>query len=163
MAKDQKETKAPRELSVKEHIYTRIAEYVKEKTGKRIGRTGGREIFDMAVQDIFASAVREGTLRFNGGFGSLHLRTYGSGKRRLPSGIVTTFGERKKMRYEEGVVGKSLIESGGDLEKAKAARAEDKGSEPDADGKSESKPVAEASASKDAAPASDEAEAVDLD
>lgn len=115
--------KAPRELSVKEHIYTKIAEFVKEKTGKRIGRTGGREIFDLTVNGVFESAVQEGTLRFNGGFGSLHLRTYQAGTRRLPSGNETTFGERQKLRYEEGVMVKALIGAGGDVKKAASARA----------------------------------------
>jgi len=110
---DEKVAKTPRELSVKEAIYAKIGDVVKDKTGKRIGRTGGREIFDLVVTEVFTAAVREGTLRFNGGFGSLHKRTYKAGKRRLPSGAETVFGERQKMRYEEGVSVKALVASGG--------------------------------------------------
>lgn len=106
----------------KEAIYVKIGDFVKAKTGKRIGKTGGREIFDLAVDEIFASAVQAGSFRFNGGFGSLHVRTFGSGSRRLPSGVVTTFGERKKLRYEEGVVVEALVANGGDLVQALAAR-----------------------------------------
>lgn len=111
-----------KELSVKEAIYTKVGEFVKEKTGKRIGKTGGREVFDLIVDEIFAAAVKEGTFRFNGGFGSMHLRTYQAGSRRLPSGTNTTFGERKKLRYEEGVVVKALIGNGGNLIEALKAR-----------------------------------------
>lgn len=101
--------------SAKETIYTKIGDAVKERTGKRIGKTGGREIFDMAVGEIFAAAARDGSFRFNGGFGSLHMKKYQSGTRRLPSGQTTTFGERQKIRYEEGVVVKALVGNGGDL------------------------------------------------
>jgi hypothetical protein len=60
--------------------------------------------------------------RFNGGYGSLHVKTYQAGTRRLPSGQETTFGERSKLRYEEGVVVAGLVASKGDLAKAKADR-----------------------------------------
>lgn len=104
-----------RELSTKESIYTQIADYVKERTGKRIGKAGGREIFDLVTEQMFSAATREGSFRFNGGFGSLHVRTYGAGSRRLPSGQQTQFGERRKLRYEEGVSVQTLVKSGGDL------------------------------------------------
>lgn len=107
----------------KEAIYIKVGDYVKARTGKRIGKTGGREIFDLVVNEIFAAAVVAGSFRFNGGFGSLHVRTFGEGSRRLPSGVVTTFGERKKLRYEEGVVVEALVANGGNLVEALAARA----------------------------------------
>jgi len=109
-------------VSAKDAIYTKIGDFVKEKTGKRIGKTGGREIFDTVVEEIFAAGVRDGSFRFNGGFGSFHVKTYQAGSRRLPSGQETTFGERKKLRYEEGVVVKALIVAGGDLKVALKAR-----------------------------------------
>jgi nucleoid DNA-binding protein len=112
--------------SGKEAIYIQIGEYVKDKTGKRIGKTGGREIFDMVVGEVFALATKDGTVRLNGGFGSFHVRNYSAGTRRLPSGQETTFGERKKLRYEEGVVVKALVENGGDLAKAAAAATKGK-------------------------------------
>jgi len=111
------------ESSGKVAIYEKIAEYVKTKVGKRIGKTGGREIFDIVFSEFFALAAKEGTARFNGGFGSLHVRDYQAGSRRLPSGAQTTFGERRKMRYEEGVVVKTLVANGGNLEEATKARA----------------------------------------
>lgn len=117
-------------LSSKEQIYVDIGTFVKEKTGKRIGKTGGREIFDLVVASIFAGAAKDGSFRFNAGFGSLHVKNYQAGSRRLPSGDVTTFSERSKVRYEEGVVTKALVQNGGNLEEAlkergKGAEAEE--------------------------------------
>lgn len=111
------------ETSAKVGIYTTIGDHVKSVTDKRIGKTGGRVIFDLVVGEIFAACAKDKSFRFNGGFGSMHLRTYTAGSRRLPSGQETTFGERNKIRYEEGVVVKTLIGNGGDLKAALAARA----------------------------------------
>jgi hypothetical protein len=108
--------------SDKEAIYEKIAAWVKEKTSQRIGKSGGRVIFDMVVDNVFAAAAKSGTFRFNGGFGSLHVRTYSAGSRRLPSGQETTFGEREKLRYEQGVVVTALVENKGNLEEAYKAR-----------------------------------------
>jgi hypothetical protein len=110
------------ETSAKEAIYELIAEFVKSKTDKRIGKSGGRIIFDLVVDNVFAAAAKDGTFRFNGGFGSLHVRQYGAGSRRLPSGQQTTFGEREKLRYEQGVVVTALIENEGNLEEAYKVR-----------------------------------------
>lgn len=101
--------KGKKELTSKESIYQQIGDMVKEKTGKRIGRTGGRAIFDFVVKRVFQTATEEGSFRFNGGFGSLHVREYQPGSRRLPSGQEVEFGERKKLRYEEGVVVKAMV------------------------------------------------------
>jgi len=136
-------------VSAKDLIYIQIGDLVKEKTGKRVGKTGGRDIFDRVVEAIFAAAVREGSFRFNGGFGSLHVKTYQAGSRRLPSGQETTFGVRQKVRYEEGVVVKALITEGGDLVKALKARG------------SRAKPKPKPAAKPDAKAA--EQEEVDLD
>ena len=121
---DKKEATAEKAapVSAKDAIYIQIGDFVKEKTGKRIGKTGGREIFDKIVEGIFSAATRDGSFRFNGGFGSLHVKTYQAGTRRLPSGQITTFGERQKVRYEEGVVVKALVVEKGDLPKALKAR-----------------------------------------
>lgn len=113
----------------KENIYTKVGELVKDKTGKRIGKTGGREIFDLIVGEIFALATKEGTVRLNGGFGSFHVRGYQAGSRRLPSGQNVKFGERQKLRYEEGVVVKALVANGGDLTEAVKARGSRKPAE----------------------------------
>jgi len=108
----------------KEAIYVKISNHVKEKTGKRIGKTGGRVLFDIVIEEVFAAAAADPAgFRFNGGMGSLHVKTYQAGTRRLPNGTETTFGERQKMRYEEGVVVNELVQAGGDLAKVKAARA----------------------------------------
>ena len=106
----------------KDAIYEAIAEHVKDKTGKRVGKTGGHEIFDLVVAQIMATAAKDGALRFNLGFGSLRVKTYGKGSRQLPSGDTVEFGERQKLRYEEGVVTKELISNGGDLAKAEKVR-----------------------------------------
>lgn len=116
------ETAEAKTPTAKEAIYILIGNLVQEKTSKRIGKTGGREIFDLVIMEVFAAALREKSLRFNGGFGSLHLRTYQAGERRLPSGLTTKFGERTKLRYEEGVVVKALNKNGGDLQDALKAR-----------------------------------------
>lgn len=116
-------TEAPEtEATGKEAIYIELGDLVKTKTGKRIGKTGGREIFDIVVERIFALAVSEGTLRLNGGFGSFHVREYQPGSRRLPNGETVEFGDRKKLRYEQGVVVTALVENGGNLTEALKAR-----------------------------------------
>lgn len=109
----------------KDAIYERVGEMVKEMTGKRIGLSGGRKIFDKVVEEIFVEATKEGTFRFNAGFGSMHVKNYGPGERRLPSGQMTTFGDRQKLRYEEGVVVAGLVEHKGDLTKVQALREAD--------------------------------------
>lgn len=163
--------------SSKEAIYEQIAEHVQEKTGKRIGKTGGRAIFDMVVNGIFAAATADGSFRLNGGFGSFHVKDYQAGTRRLPSGAETTFGERQKLRYEEGVVVKELVANKGNLEEAIKVRgsrgAKDATAAPATDAKAAAKPTekpakpaAEAKAPEpataDAAPAGAEGE-VELD
>jgi len=110
------------ESAGKEAIYSKLAEFVHTKTGKRIGKAGGRALFDMAIDEIFALGARDKTVRLNGGFGSFHIREYTEGSRRLPSGQEVTFGVRHKLRYEEGVVVKALVANGGNLEEAYKVR-----------------------------------------
>jgi len=105
-------TKDAKELNGKEAIYEKIATFVQEKTEKRIGKTGGHFIFDMVVEGIFSAVAKGETFRFNGGFGSLHVKKYGAGSRNLPSGTKVNFGERTKVRYEEGVSVKDLLKPG---------------------------------------------------
>jgi len=111
----------------KDAIYERMGAMIKEMTGKRVGMAGGRKVFDKVVEEVFIEAAKEGTFRFNAGFGSLHVKNYGAGERRLPSGQITTFGERQKLRYEEGVVVAGLVEHKGDLSKVQALRAAESG------------------------------------
>lgn len=108
--------------TAKEQIYTMIADFVKDATGKNIGKTKGRELFDRIIERVFAGAAGDRAFRFNGGFGSLHVKDYQAGSRRLPNGQETTFGERSKLRYEQGVVTTALVENGGNLEEALKAR-----------------------------------------
>lgn len=120
------EAESGAEATSKEQIYTKIADFVQSKTQKRIGKTAGREIFDIVISEVFAAAARDGQFRFNGGFGSIHKKQYQAGTRRLPSGQETTFGVREKLRYEEGVVTAALVKNGGDLVegiKARGSRA----------------------------------------
>lgn len=107
----------------KDAIYERLGAMIKEMTGKRVGLAGGRKVFDEVIKEFFVEATKEGTFRFNGGFGSLHVKTYQAGERRLPSGQTTTFGERQKLRYEEGVVVAGLVAHKGDYAKVQADRA----------------------------------------
>lgn len=97
-------------MDAKQAIYQLIADSVKAKTGKNIGRSGGQELFNLVVEQIFAAAVKEQTFRFNGGYGSLRIKHYSAGSRQLPSGAKTTFGERSKLRYEQGVSTTDLVE-----------------------------------------------------
>jgi len=155
-----KEATEVREPSAKEAIYIQIGKLVQEKTGKRIGKTGGREIFDLVVNEVFAAAARNGSLRFNGGFGALHQRQYQAGERRLPSGATTKFGIRTKLRYEEGVVVKALNGNGGVLEDALKARGSRKPPETKAPAKTADKKEAAAKAEPATAEADDD---LDLD
>lgn len=149
------------ESSGKEAIYEKIRDVVKEKTGKSIGKTGGREIFDLVIEQLFAAATEAGTIRLNGGFGSFHIREYGAGKRNLPSGQEVEFGERKKLRYEEGVVTKALVANGGDLEEALKVRGSRAKPEAEGEAKAEKpkkteKPAKEPAAAKTEAGAKDD-------
>jgi len=125
----------PRVEAAKDVIYAKLDEYVQTKTGKRIGKSGGRILFDTVVEEVFSAAAMTGGFRFNGGFGSLHVKTYAGGTRRLPSGQEVSFGERQKIRYEEGVVTKALVKNGGDLDEAKKVKGtrERKGNGKDAE------------------------------
>lgn len=129
----------------KEAIYLQVAAWVENKTGKKIGKTGGRVIFDLVVSEVMAAAVRDKVFRLNGGFGSFHLKDYGAGERRLPSGATTKFGERSKLRYEQGVVTGDLIGNGGDLKAALDARATERAArnadKPAAEAKADAKPA----------------------
>jgi hypothetical protein len=113
MAKDTKAAAAEAEDSnAKQEIHEKLAALVHEKTGKRIGRAGGKLLFDTAVQMVFASATKEGSFRFPGGYGSLHVRNLNEGTKpkRLPSGATTTIGAgRRKLRYVEGNEVKGLM------------------------------------------------------
>lgn len=120
--KELEKEQSQEETSAKEEIYVKIGDFVKEKTGKRIGKTGGREIFDLVVEAFFAAATKDGSFRFNGGFGSFRIKTYQAGERRLPSGETTKFDERQKLRYEEGIVVKALVANGGNLADALKVR-----------------------------------------
>jgi len=127
-------------LTGKERIYAQIANFVKDKTGKRFGKTAGREVFDMVVEGIFEEATKNATVRLNGGFGSFHVRDYQAGSRRLPSGQEVHFGERKKLRYEEGVVVAALVANGGNLAEAIKVRGSRAEGEPEATGTVKEKP-----------------------
>lgn len=116
-------TAAETNVDGKDGIYARLGDAVQAQTGKRIGKSGGRKLFDQVVGEIFALATKEGSLRFNGGYGSLHVREYKEGKRRLPSGQTTSFGKRRKVRYEEGVTAAALVSTKGDVPAAMAKLA----------------------------------------
>lgn len=98
----------------KNEIHSYIDAAVKEKTGKRIGLTTAKEIFDGVVEQIFQQAVKNEGFRFPGGFGSLHLKKLGksSAPKRLPSGVMVEIPEgRVKLRYTEGSAVKKLTGS----------------------------------------------------
>lgn len=100
------------EANAKQNIHERLQALVKEKTGKNIGRAGGKALFDEAVKMFFTSAAKDGSFRFPGGFGALHVRHLNKGTKpkRLPSGATTEIGEgRVKLRYVEGNEVKSLL------------------------------------------------------
>lgn len=100
------------EQDAKSAIHEEIRRLVKERTGKNIGRAGGKLIFDTVVKLVFTAAARDEDFRFPGGFGALHVRHLNKGTKpkRLPSGQTTTIGEgRVKLRYVEGNEVKGLL------------------------------------------------------
>lgn len=110
MAKEVVDTAA--DENAKQNIHERLQSIVKEKTGKNIGRAGGKLLFDTSVKMVFESATKDGNFRFPGGFGALHVRHLNKGTKpkRLPSGATTTIGEgRVKLRYVEGNEVKGLL------------------------------------------------------
>lgn len=114
MTKDTKAAAATEadDSNAKQAIHEKLASIVLEKTGKRIGRAGGKMLFDTAVQEIFKAATADGSFRFPGGFGSLHVRNLNEGTKpkRLPSGATTVIGAgRRKLRYVEGNEVKGLM------------------------------------------------------
>jgi len=44
---------AEENAGAKEAIYEKVSEFVKAKTGKRIGKSGGQELFNIVVAEIF--------------------------------------------------------------------------------------------------------------
>ena len=116
------EESTSRQLSSKEQIYQVIADEVKEYTGKNIGRARGRIIFDRVIENVFMQLILNREMRLNGGFGSLKMKRYSAGERRLPSGQVVVYPERFKPYYEAGVVVTAMEKNGGDLKAALAER-----------------------------------------
>lgn len=105
-------TEAAAEAAAKERIHSLIDQKVSEKVGKRIGLATAKDIFDSVVEEIFKAAVKDGQIRFPGGYGSFHVKKLGVGTKpkRLPSGQEVTLGEgRVKLRYQEGVSVKRLL------------------------------------------------------
>lgn len=100
------------ETNAKQAIHEKLQDMVKDKTGKNIGRAGGKALFDTAIAMIFKAGVRDGSFRFPGGYGAFHVRHLNKGTKpkRLPSGATTTIGEgRVKLRYVEGNEVKELL------------------------------------------------------
>lgn len=107
-------TEAP---NSKERIYEKIRDYIENRTDVRFGVTASQELFNLILEGVFTAAAKDKSFRFNGGLGALHIRKYAPGQRTTPRGQVVTFGERFKMRYEEGVVTAKLVATGGDEKK----------------------------------------------
>lgn len=122
--------KEPKVLEGKDLIYQSIAEFIESKTGKRFGRTNGQALMNLVIEETIALAIKEESLRLNQGFGSFHLKTYPAGERTLPNGEKTVFGERRKLRYEGGVMTDYLIDKNGDAVAARAAFQADRKKEP---------------------------------
>jgi len=109
MADDSQDAPTAVASDPKEAIYIMIADFVKERTSKNIGKTGGHILFDAITAEVFRIAVEDGYFRYNRGYGSLEIKHYGAGSRRLPSGKEVTFGERDKLRYNQGKMVSELI------------------------------------------------------
>jgi len=109
MADDSQDAPTAVASDPKEGIYIMIADFVKERTSKNIGKTGGHILFDAITAEVFRIAVEDGYFRYNRGYGSLEIKHYGAGSRRLPSGKEVTFGERDKLRYNQGKMVSELI------------------------------------------------------
>jgi len=92
-------------VDAKQAIHEKLASLVKEKTGKNIGRAGGKILFDTVIEMFFTSAVADKSFRFPGGYGALHVKELQAGTKpkRLPSGAETIIpAGRLKLRYVEG-------------------------------------------------------------
>lgn len=87
----------------KEAIYKALTDKIAGQTGKRVSQAFAKDVFNFVVEKSIDTAIQEGTIRFNGGYGSFKLRDLKGGTRQLPDGTTTSFGPRQKIRYESGV------------------------------------------------------------
>jgi len=93
----------------KEAIYRSLTDMIANQTGKRVSQAFAKSVFNHVVERSLETAVQEGSIRFNGGFGSLKVRDLKGGTRQLPSGQTVAFGERKKIRYEHGLMVEAMM------------------------------------------------------
>lgn len=107
-----KEAESLKEVEAKDRIHAAIRDMVKEKTGTSIGITGGKEIFDSVVAELFSSTVKDGSFRFPGGHGSLKVVQVAAGKKTLPNGRVIDAPARRKLRYDGGTVVRGQLSKG---------------------------------------------------
>ena len=87
----------------KEDLYKQIADLIEKKTSAPVPVSFGREIFDKVIEGVMNTAIKTGKFRFNGGYGSMKVKTYKGGTRTLPTQKSTSFGPRDKLRYIPGV------------------------------------------------------------
>lgn len=86
----------------KQEIYEKIQAMVYKRTGERLNLGGARAIFDLVVEETILAASSDGACRLNRGMGSLKVRSFPGGTRRLPTGEMVKYPARRKIQFDAG-------------------------------------------------------------
>lgn len=97
----------------KVEIYERIQGLVKARTGARINQEEAREIFDLVLEEAILAASQDGICRLNRGLGSLKVRHFPGGTRRLPTGDRVEYEARRKIQFDAGLTTLEILRAAG--------------------------------------------------
>ncbi len=86
----------------KQEIYERIQALVWKRGGGRINLEEAREVFDLVMEEAILAASKDGVCRLNRGLGSLKVRHFPKGTRRLPTSEVVDYPARRKIQLDAG-------------------------------------------------------------
>lgn len=95
----------------KQEIYERIQTLIRMQTGQRVNLEEAREIFDLVTEEAILAASKDGVCRLNRGLGSLKVRHFSGGTRRLPTGEVVSYPARRKIQFDAGQTTASILEA----------------------------------------------------
>ena len=95
----------------KQKIYERIQAAVRKQTERRINLDDAREIFDLVTEEMILAASQDGVCRLNRGLGSLKVRHFKGGTRKLPTGERVEYPARRKIQLDAGQTTLSILES----------------------------------------------------
>lgn len=99
----------------KNEIYGRIQTLVRTMTGERINREEARQIFDLSLEEAILAATTDGVCRLNRGMGSLKVKTYDGGTRRLPTGETVAYPEKRKIQLSPGQTTQEVLDAAPNL------------------------------------------------